>query len=187
MKYLTVGTSEIKNELFRNIEDTDPINIKPRGGLWLTKYENDHYNEWIDFLIDDPVVLYYKSKGYSMWKQPCSLVTLSNSVNLFDLNSKDKLEYLINNYPLNDNKFSYESISHIYDGIYVNMYNMLRQTEDRRFYKFGVDSLILFNLDCIDYYQSGIVLINPFDYEYGSSAMTEYEIKIDNVKKRILK
>ena len=50
MQYLTVGTREIKRELFREIEDTENTNIKPRGGLWLTKYENEHYNEWVDYI-----------------------------------------------------------------------------------------------------------------------------------------
>ena len=184
MKYLTVGTNEIKSELFKSIEDTETI--KPRGGLWLTKYENEHYNEWVDYILEDTIALVYKSKGDSIWRQPCSLVTLSESANLFTLNNKDSFEFLKNNYPLDDNKFSYSEISHKYDGIYVDMYKLLLEVNDPRIYKFGVNSLILFNLDCIDYYQSGVVDIEPFDYEYGCCEMTNYEIKYDSVKKRIL-
>ena len=187
MKYLTVGTSEIKDEIFRKVEDTDATSVKPRGGLWLTKYENDHYNEWVDYLLEDPIAFYYKSTGSSVWEQPCSLVTLNDSANLFILNSKDALEYLKRNYPLDDDKFSYQAISNIYDGIYVDMYKLLHEVNDLRFYKFCVNSLVLFNLNCIDCYQSGIVNIEPFDYEYGYCEAPVYDIKCEDVKKRILK
>ena len=186
MKYLTVGTSEIENELFRNVEDTEPSNIKPKGGLWLTKYYSDRYNEWVDYILEDPVALYYKSRGNSIWEQPCSLVTLNDSANILMLDNKEIFEYLKKNYPLADDKFSYEAISHIYDGIYVDMYKLLHVVNDPRLYKFAVNSLVLFNLDCIDYYQSGVVNIEPFDYECGFCEAPIYEIKCDDVKKKTL-
>ena len=190
MKYLTVGTSEIKEELFREIEDTDPVSIKPRGGLWLTKYENEYYNEWVDYLLEDSVALFYKSKGNSIWEQPCSLVTLKESSNILQLVNSDTFNLLKEKYYLDDDKFSYQAISHIYDGIFVDMYKLLYDADDKtrkRLYKFGVNSLILFNLDCIEYYQSGVVLIEPFDFEYGYCEESNYKICCDNVKKKILK
>ena len=190
LKYLTVGTSEITRERFMNIEDTEGANIKPRGGLWLTKYHNEGYNEWVDFLLEDPTTFYYKSKGHSIWEQPCSLVTLNESANIYTLKDNDGLTFLKKNYPLHDDKFSYEAISRLYDGIYVDMYQLLMNVDSdtrMRLYKFGVNSLILFNLDCINYYQSGIVDIEPFDFEYEYNEGTIYQIKCDNIKKRILK
>ena len=39
VKYLTVGTKELKADMLYGIEDLEDIGIiKPRGGLWLTKY-----------------------------------------------------------------------------------------------------------------------------------------------------
>lgn len=187
MQYLTVGTREIKGELFNEVEDTECTNIKPRGGLWLTRYENESYNEWVDYLLEDSVALVYKSRGDSIWRQPCSLVTLNESANVFNLSCKKDLDFLKENYPLADNKFSYQEISHLYDGIYVDMYKLLMEENDPRLYKFAVNSLILFNLDCIDYYQSGIVNIEPFDYEYGYCESPNYQIKYEDTKKRILK
>lgn len=192
MRYLTVGTSEITRERFIPVEDTEPDNIKPRGGLWLTKYNEDFstYNEWVDFIIDHPNVLYYKSTGPSIWKQPCSLVTLKDNANIFNLDDSDKLTYLMKKYPLADNKFSYQEISRLYDAIFINLLGVLRGVKDpvmmERLLKFGVNTLVLFNLDCIEHYQSGMVLIEPFDYEYNLYEGTTYEIKIDDVKKRIL-
>ncbi|MBR7042455.1 MAG: hypothetical protein IKI04_03030 [Bacilli bacterium] len=190
VKYLTVGTSEITRERFIDIEDTEGANIKPRGGLWLTEYYDEHYNEWVDYLLGDSVALYYKSRGSSIWEQPCSLVTLNESANIYTLKDNEGLDFLKKNYPLHDDKFSYKAISNLYDGIYVDMYKLIKVADDdtrMRLYKFGVNSLILFNLDCINYYQSGIVDIEPFDFEYGDSEGTTYQIKCEDVKKRILK
>ena len=190
MEYLTVGTSEITRERFLPVEDTEPNSLKPRGGLWLTKYHNEHFNEWVDYLLEDPTTFYYKSKGHSLWMQPCSLVTLSKSANIYTLKDNDGLSFLKDNYPLTDDKFSYEAISRKYDGIYVDLYELLKNVDSNtamRLYKFGVSSLILFNLDCIEYYNSGVVDIEPFDFEYECNEGTFYQIKCDNVKKRILK
>ena len=191
MKYLTVGTREITQELFRNVEDTEPNNIKPRGGLWLTKYHSEFYNEWVDFILDDPVILFYKNRQNSIWEQPCSLVTLNDSAKIFCLDSKQNLDYLRCTYPLDNDKFSYQAISNIYDGIYVDMYHLLCDIDDdetrKKIFKFGVNSLILFNLSCIDYYHPGTVYIEPFDYEAREYEAISYEIKCDDVKTRILK
>ena len=191
MKYLTVGTREITRELFKPVEDIDG-SIKPRGGLWLTEY-NELYkncNDWVDFLINNSVVFFYKSRNYSMWEQPCSLVTLNERANIFELKTGKDLQYLVSNYPLN-NRFSYQEISRIYDGIFIDMVRLLREVNDyqicRELFKFDVNSLILFNLDCINYYQPGTVSIEPFNYEYGDGVVPNYEINIENVKKKILR
>lgn len=189
MKYLTVGTSEITRERFMNVEDREDDIIKPRGGLWLTKYHDNRYNEWVDYLLEDSIAFYYKSKGHSLWEQPCSLVTLNESANIYALKDSEGLNFLKKNYPLHSDKFSYEAISHNYDGIYVDVYKLLMEVDSetrQRLYKFGVNSLILFNLDCIDYYQSGVVNIEPFDFEYDHCEAPLYEIKCEDVKKRIL-
>ena len=94
MKYLTVGTDEIVKDLFREVEDTESSSMKPRGGLWLTKYENEHYNEWVDYLLEDSVAFYYKSSEHSLWEQPCSLVKLNEDANIYQLESQMSLDYL---------------------------------------------------------------------------------------------
>ena len=92
MEYLTVGTSEIKRDLFVPIKDGDEPSIKPTGGIWLTKYDSqyENYNEWVDYLIDNPNVLFYKSLAYDIWKQPCSLVKLNDDSKIFSLENTDR-------------------------------------------------------------------------------------------------
>ena len=169
MEYLTVGTNEIKKELFIPIKDNEVNIYKPKGGLWLTEYNEKYknYNAWVDYLIDNPDIFFYKNREANIWKQPCSLVTLKENTNIFMLENNTDYSYLKNNYPLDDKRFSYEMLVHKYDGSYVDTLKLLKDTNDNNALKlimqFAVNSLVLFNLDCIDYYKSGYILINPFN------------------------
>jgi len=201
MKYLTVGTKELKNNMLYEVEDVENFNaLKPRGGLWLSEQnENLTYNRWIDYLIEHPYTLRRKSKNNEIFIQPCTLVSLKEVAKIFRLETPEQYAYLINNYPHNSGKkFSYEDLSVDYDGIFVNIDTLTRLTSDwvlkENLDRFSINSLILFNLDCIDYYQSGEVHINPFkleddeDYYYdlkNNLAEYNYEIKIEDEKKKI--
>ncbi len=202
MQYLTVGRSELKG--VRPVENNyEPSSLKPLGGLWLTKYETERYNSWIDYLLGEMELFYFKSRNHSIWRQPCSVVMLKENANLLSLSNHDELVSLSEKYPLVGNehlrveslydsskKFSYEDISKLYDGIYFNLSELLLSEKDNAIYnmlyKFSVSSLVLFNADCIDYYQSGVVMIEPFDFEYEYNEGTTYEIKLDSEKKKIL-
>lgn len=195
MKYLTVGTKNIREEEFRKIEDTDFKNsMKPVGGMWFTEFDNHlkNYNSWVDFMLSRPYLLFYKSqlRNDNPFVQPCSVVSLKSDINLYVLHNDQTLDYLMKCFPKNG-KFSYEDLSNYYDGIYVNLHNLFLGKYDmnvlKKFSSFDVSSLVLFNLDCIDYYQSGDVFIDPFDYESGVEFPEGYEIKINDVKKKILK
>lgn len=194
MKYLTVGTKELKADMLYGIEDLEDIGIiKPRGGLWLTKYYDDtpNYNEWVDYMIEHPSILCYKNKEPNIFVQQCALVTLKKDTKIFVLDTPEKHKYLIDNYPYNKAKFSYEDLSADYDGIYVRPHEITKndnnETTREKFNRFSIDSLILFNLDCIDYYQSGIVDIEPFDVEFPEYDYCNryYEIKIEATKKKV--
>ncbi len=213
MKYLTVGTNEIKRDLFRKVEDTDLVNsMKPRGGMWFTEYDKNikNYNSWVDFMMARPNILFYKNRGSNPLIQPCSIVTLNSDVNIYALHNGPTLDYLLKCFPYKD-KFSYEMLSRYYDGIYVNLGSLYCSNYDSnvisKFSSFDVSSLILFNSDCINYYQSGNINIKLYynreysrmfgakgndriecfnldDFDYCD---TSYEIKIDDCKKRVLR
>ncbi len=193
MKYLTIGTSEITKERFVGVENTTMDSLKPSGGLWLTVYNEDFsgYNEWVDYLLNDNIALHeYKSykEHYSMWRPPCALVTLKEDAKIFMLDSKEKLTSLREKHPVGEDEFSYKEISLEYDGIFVDIYKLMRGMTDRnlerKINKFSVNSLILFNLDCIDYYQAGIVDVDSEHYHPYEGA--PYEIKIEDTKRKIL-
>ena len=188
MIYLTVGTDNITKELFVPIKDSDNM-YKPTGGLWLTKYDTkyNNYNAWVDYLIDNPNIFFYKNKTNNIWCQPCSVVSLYDSAKIFNLDNEDRYQYLTNNYP-NDICFSYEDMSRYYDGIFVELLPLLRSNNPdilNLVKQYCVSTLLLFNLDCIDYYQSGLVKIEPFDMEYYMYEGTSYNISYDKTRKRI--
>lgn len=191
MEYLTVGTNEIRKDLFIPVKENEMDNFKPNGGLWLTEYDEQfkNYNVWVDYLIDNPDILFYKNKSKNIWEQPCSLVTLKENTNIYILETNNNYSYLKNNYSLDDKRFSYELLAHKYDGIYVDILKLIKDTRDenalRMIRQFAVSSLVLFNVDCIDYYRSGYVLIEPFDFEYYMYESAGYEINYDKVKKKI--
>ena len=197
MKYLTVGTDEIRSDLFRNVETTELADsMKPAGGMWFSEYNKGGSNEWVRFMMNHIYIWFYKNNnirvnGYvDPFAKPCSLVSLKNDVHLYTLHNSQSLDYLMKYFPANG-KFSYEELSKYYDGIYVDL-NRLFSLKDydndilKKFSSFGISSLVLFNLDCIDYYNSGKVILEPFDYEVGERPQN-YEIKIDDTKKKILK
>ena len=193
MKYLTVGTKDISEELFRPVTDTNlSKSMKPTGGLWFTEYDENikNYNRWVDFMICRPHILFYKSQGSNPFVQPCSAVSLKSDSSLYVLHNDQTLDYLMKCFPL-DGKFSYKELSKYYDGIYVNLGGLFLGKYDKdilkKFSSFDVSSLILFNTDCIDYYQSGDVYIEPFDYESGVDYASGYEIRLNSEKKKVLK
>ena len=192
MKYLTVGTNEIEQGLFNEVKDTDlKSSMKPIGGLWLTEYnEQKQMCSWVDFMMKHSHILFYKSRGISPFVQPCSLVNLKNNSHIYVLHNYQTLDYLMKCFPKED-KFSYEELSKYYDGIYVNYDGLFLSKYDsnvlKKFSSFGVSSMVLFNLDCIDYYNSGQVLITPYDYESGMDMPSGYRVEIDNTKKKVLK
>ena len=193
MKYLTVGTKDIREDLFKKVQDTELCNsMKPTGGMWFTEYDENikNYNSWVDFMLCRPNILFYKNRGENPFVQPCSVISLYSDSHLYALHNDQTLDYLIKCFPYRD-KFSYEELSKYYDGIYINLSSLYYGKYDKnilkKFSSFDVSSLILFNLDCIQSYQSGDVLIEPFDYEFGYASSNGYEIKIDSVKKKVLK
>lgn len=189
MKYLTVGTDEITEEKFRAIQDRKD-NIKPTGGLWLTEQKNINYNKWVDFILYRRYLFFYKYYNkYYNWNIPCCLATLRDKTNIFDLNSKKQLQFLMENYKSDDNLLKFEELSKSYDGIFINYLAMMRKEIDselsKKFQTFAVDTLLLFNLNCIDFYQKGEVIIEPFDPDVELDEPS-YKINIEE-KKRVLK
>ncbi len=177
-KYLTVGTKEINTDLFMPIQNSAKT-IKPTGGLWLTKYNENfpNYNEWVDYLTSHPHLLFFK--GNDFFVKPASLVILKENTKIYYLNDLESLCYLKKYYPFN-NFFSYAKLAQDYDGIFVD-YFALSLIDSNNWQSFGVKTLILFNLDAINYYYPAEVNIeeNPNYYE------AFYQINIDNTPKKV--
>lgn len=192
MEYLTVGTEEIRVDEFRQIKDTNLRgSIKPSGGLWFTRFNEDfpYYNDWVDYMIRQRYILFYKSKGDNPFCQPCSLVSLRDDALIYNLDSINGYNELLDKYYLNDKMFSFEKLSCDYDGIYVDISSLNRDLSRdimNLFSSFGVNSLILFNTNAISNCRAGKVMIEPFDYE-DFYVCPFYKIEVSDEKKNVRK
>jgi len=190
--YLSVGTRCIKSELFKSVCDSSfNDNIKPSGGFWMTEFDVrfPDYNIWVDYILTYPHILFYKSRSNDPFVQPCSVVYLKEDANIYHLCSKDDYNFLIKSYSNGMGRFSFEKLSLDYDGIYINLFNLrnsLSSEEFNLFLSFSVNTMLLFNLDCIDYYHAGVLDIEEFDYcDIYSSSFINYNIKFDNDKRYV--
>ena len=191
MEYLTVGTNDIKRDLFVPVKDNEEPNLKPAGGMWFTRHnpKYEHYNEWVDYLVENPNVFVYKRYCTNLWVQPCSIIKLNDDSKIFTLEDTSGFEYLMNRFKRGNNYFSYEQMTHDYDGIFIDVGKMVRGNKYEKQFTLArqlcVSSLIIFNLDCIEYYYPGHILITPYDFEYAAYEGTTYTITHEKTKKRI--
>lgn len=184
--FLSVGTSKIDTTLQRPIINGE---TKPKGGLWATEQDpqNTYYNTWINFLSTHLHLLYYK-KVSNPFLVPAVFITLKEDANIFYLNNQNKLNFLKKYYPTPDGWIDFERLSEDYAGIYIDISQIYTSDipieEKRKIAKFDVSSLIIFDLECIDYYQQAQIDIEPFDYEFEHS-FQYYTITIDERKNKI--
>ena len=192
-RFLTVGTNEIRKDLFVPISDVNAHSeVKPSGGLWLTEFDTNmpNYNSWMDFILySKRNVLFYKNRGSNPFKQPCCVVVLKEEANIYKLDGIESYQFLLNHFSDGKGGFSYEILCNKYDGIYIDLrrllYNMDFDTR-RKFFDFDVDTLILFNCDCIDHYYSGVVDIVPFEpSDAWAIDYFDYLVKWDGEKKLV--
>lgn len=179
--YLSVGTNKILKELEQPIKNGNP---KPTGGLWATIHDETYpnYNPWIEFLSTKPYILFYKNFKGNPFSIPAVLITLKDSAKIFHLNNINQLEFLKKHYPTSDDWIDFESLSHDYDGLYIDLFAACKDAPieiKRQLAPFAISSLILFNLNSIKHYQEAIVDIEPYDFEFETE-FSFYEIKIDD-------
>lgn len=190
--YLHLGTSELKSDLFIPISDSNAgSEYKPSGGLWTSKYVYDNYNEWIDFILGNPHIYFYKNNGGDIFNIPCCLIKLKESANIYNLDNMDSYNYLMSNYSNESDWFSFEKLSKDYDGININLSSFRRNNNKEildKLMKYAVDSLVIFNMDSIEYYYSGVVNILPFDYEYDDRGygFRSYKINLSDEKRYLV-
>ena len=194
MYYLTVGTREIREDLFREIADSK-LNgsIKPSGGLWLTRYDIKYpfYNEWVDYILSHPNILFYKNREGSPFCQPCAVVDVDDDAKIYSLMSKGDYDELVRCYGDVNGRFSFEELSKEWDGIYININSLMDSLDGRTvnlFSSFGVNSLILFRMEAILEYYPGNVMIDPVDYEdYLNFCFSSYHIIVDQKQKFLVR
>ena len=188
--FFTLGTDEIHQNDDQIIDVNKNNYIKPLGGLWATKYNNDIFNLWIDFIINNTHILFYKYPEFQVdeinFVIPCSKIVLKRNAKIFELKDEKSLNILKYKYPNPNGLCSYENLSKDYDGIYVDLSALMTSNIDEktkeRLKTFGINSLVLFNTNCINYYYSGNAYIELAEYHTGYS-----KIMLDETPKKISK
>ena len=186
-KYITIGTPIISNDIFRNIlRPLDNFSLKPTGGLWASKF-NLPYGKicpWFDYLLDARGIARSISEYRDLTK--ATIFTLKEDANILTINTSNQILELSKKYPsyyqsLNyiyeiterNTIFDYEALSKVYDGIYINYEEIYREIKSEVFDSWSIDTLLLFNLNCIKEYQS--VKINVNFHESLSTTIYRYE------------
>lgn len=185
--FLSIGKKDINYEDFHSIKNQSN---KPYGGLWATKHDIKYisYNEWMDFLISNPNILFYKYIKNSNFSIPAVFIMLKNNAKILNINSLSDYLDAKEKYAKEGSLFDFEKIAKNYDGVFIKTTNLLKEIPDsmdkETLKKYDVNTLLLFNLNVIDYYQEAVIDIMPFDCEICNECI-EYEIKINSERKRI--
>lgn len=174
-QYVTVGTKTISSNIFRRI--LRPLNnfaFKPTGGLWASTFNEYIISEWYDYIITESTdLMLYKNIDTA------SIFILKDDAKILKLESYDKVIELAKKYPSYHHMlglcetltkqnaiFDFEELSKEYDGVYVDYYKINFSGEIETFKTWSINTLLLFNINCIDSYQSiDIIPQNPYDSE----------------------
>lgn len=164
-EYIMVGAPIITKEIFRKV--SRPLNnysLTPNGGFWASEHTGNLYNisPWFTHIKDDATSI----AGFKKINQS-TIFTLKDNANILIMDSVQKAFSLADQYPSYhhilgyrceitsyNTTFNYEKLSQDYDGIYINSNYFENQFQTEIFDGIRVNSLLLFNLDCIKEYQT---------------------------------
>ena len=173
-QYITIGNPIISKDIFRNIlRPLDNFSFKPTGGLWASEFISNFnkISPWYDYLKEAKSITTYMLRYKDL--KLASIFTLKENANILIIDSVNQILELSKKYPsyhhilTNNNNiiFDFEEISRKYDGIYLNYNNLLYQTTINTFDSWNVNTLLIFNLDCIKEYQTVKINIDFEDYD----------------------
>lgn len=183
-EYIMVGAPIITRELFRKV--LIPLNnysFKPSGGFWSSAYiDNIGISDWFSYLQDAKGIAAYKNLNQS------TIFTLKDNAKILTIDTLEKVLELAQKYPSyhqilgfyaditkENTIFDFGKLSQDYDGIYIDYNKFINQNQTIVFDNLSVNSLLLFNLDCIKEYKKAHItfeLYNPYSIPH---------IKQDNI------
>ena len=185
-EYVTIGTKNIAEDIFRKILRPLDINFyKPNGGLWSSELISRIYciSEWHDYLLyEDQETASYKNINAG------AIFTLKRNARILNIDSEEKIIELSQKYPSwhyilthydnpKLNIIDFEALSKDYDGVEVSINKLGYNEPGLTFSSWSVNTLLLFNLNCIEKYQSIDIEVSLFNYD-----KRPYITKISNPK-----
>ncbi len=197
-KYISIGKSILSKDLFKPIiNPLDNYSFKPDGGLWSSKYIDDPkecLSEWYKYLFYDD----NKNKTFFRdWKNAC-LFTLKENAKILKIDNFQNFLSLTNKYPylnkylnnINPNVERYKTVdfqklADVYDGVFVDIWSLNFYSDV--FSKWFVPTLLLFNLDCINNYDSAIIKWSkdPFLHSWENDLDCNPKLIITNQNQKV--
>lgn len=173
-KYIMVGAPIISKEIFRNIlRPLDNYNFIPNGGFWASDYidaaEVSAWNKYLHQISELEEVKDTTQSTIFTLKDDAKILTIETIEDILSLSKKYPSYHHTLGYidDIDERKisFDFEMLSKDYDGIYVNYKNITRENKTLIFNEWVVNTLLLFNLDCIKEYQKATIT-NAYGYSY---------------------
>ena len=150
MRYIVLGKTELKEELFNTDLTNNGIN-KPKGGLWSSPYNKDTISGWYQFCKEQNFVKADNTVGV--------IFTLKEEARVYTIDSKEDLDNLVNKYP-NDvleilkerAGLNFIAVSKDYDAIYLTDKCKWATIFSRpnTLYGWDCETLLVLNFNAID-------------------------------------
>lgn len=174
-QYVTTGTETISGNIFRKI--LRPLNnytFKPTGGLWAAEFNKYIISDWYEYMMYEGSYL-QSIKNITV----AAIFTLKDNAKILTIDSSNQIKELAKKYPSYHHIlglcepltkqnviFDFEELSKDYDGAYIDYYKIEFSKEIETFRAWSINTLLLFNINCIENYQSiDITPQNPYDSE----------------------
>ncbi len=182
-QYVTIGTKVLSKDIFRNVlRPLDNYSFKPNGGLWSSVHYKYMVSEWLDYVLTShQSLLYYKNMTIA------SIFTLKDTANILKIDTPQQIKELAKKYPSyhhilgyysnltpQEAIFDFETVSKDYDGIYLNYYGTVLFEKIETFTSWSINTLLLFNLDCIKSYKNFDITL-PYTIEEFPTIQNESE------------
>lgn len=150
MKYIVLGKTELKKELFNKDLTNDGIN-KPVGGLWSSPYTpgKKYISDWDRFCKEENFDKEDWSKGI--------IFKLKDNARIYTIDSYEDLTVLVNKYPneksiIRTDALDFNKIAEDYDAIHLTEEGQwkTRNTYPNTLYGWDCETLLVLNYDSID-------------------------------------
>ena len=150
MRYIVLGKTELKEELFNKDLTNNGIN-KPKGGLWSSPYNKDTISGWYQFCKEENFVKADNTVGV--------IFTLKEEARIYTIDTKEDLDNLANKYPIvvKENlrynfMIDYTKVSKDYDAIYLTDKGQwaTRFSRPNTLYGWDCETLLVLNFNAID-------------------------------------
>jgi len=181
--YVHIGNNHISKELWMDVINNDK-GSKPIGGLWTSPFNNieGSISDWTDLLLEQPELI-----PHHPYEKGC-LIKLKDNCNICYLTTTEKIKEIKKLH--NMETIDFEVLSKLYDAIYVAPYSMNSTLRHSEFKGWNIRTLLICNLDIIDYYmpiiiekKEGFIITETKDICTIKDPNEEYFIVCDIIKK----